>query len=182
MAFQHAFISGVWSDAFSFACRRSISFRLSRQASMRVAKWNTQKAIQRLSDLAAFQHKHARLFEGRWAWSSCLSRTLHAPLDTAMCPGLRVEEFLEQAELGLNSYLPTKNSRGELVLLLHAEKLSVFAQVLTRATRRMHLCGTPIREHGAPVRKMTRAWSHRWLGTGCRSPAYFVVLARGGSV
>ena len=60
-------IFGVWSDAFSFACRRSIALRLSRQASMRVAKWNTQKAIQRLSDLAAFQHKHARLFEGRWA-------------------------------------------------------------------------------------------------------------------
>ena len=78
-----------------------------------------------------------------------LLRALHAPLDTATCPGLRVEEFLEQAELGLNSYLPTKNSRGELVLLLHAEKLSVFVQVLTRATRRMH---RSIREHGAPVR------------------------------
>lgn len=72
-------------------------------AALRVAKWDTEKARLRMADLAAFRASHPQLFEN-----------LHA------------SEFLPQAELGMNSYLPTRNSRGELVVLLECEKLNNF--------------------------------------------------------
>ena len=171
MAFQHAFISGVWSDAFSFACRRSISFRLSRQASMRVAKWNTQKAIQRLSDLAAFQHKHARLFEGRWAWSSCLASRFACAFGYGY-----VSRSARRGVLGAG------RTGAELILADEEQPGRTCAPPSRREALRLrsgtHPCHTP----NAPLRYThPRAWSTRKKDDSCMEPSvarYWVSLTR----
>jgi len=72
-------------------------------AALRVAKWDMDKARLRMTDLASFRNAHPKLFEN-----------------------LQASEFLPQAELGMNSYLPARNTRGELVVLLECKKLNDF--------------------------------------------------------
>jgi hypothetical protein len=75
------------------------------QATMIQSKWDETKALARLCELDRFMKQHPELFDD-----------------------LTPEEFVKQAELGMTSYLPTRNSRGQLVILLHAEKLNDFVR------------------------------------------------------
>lgn len=78
-------------------------------ASIRQAKWDKGKALDRLISLSKFQDQFPQLFSN-----------------------LTPEEFLPQAELGMNTYLPTRNNRGELVVLLECQKLNGFVKRFTQ--------------------------------------------------
>ena len=83
-------------------------FEWALQPMMRGAKWDVEKAAGKMETLAKFAAKHPRLFEG-----------------------LSPDAFLPLAEIGMMTPLPTRNNRGELVILLRMEKLDDFCRSFT---------------------------------------------------
>lgn len=74
-------------------------------ATLRQAKWDQAKALDKMNALHKFSRKHAELFDN-----------------------LTPDEFLGQAAIGVTSHLPTRNDRGELVLLVHGQAMSALAR------------------------------------------------------
>ena len=77
-------------------------------ATLRQSKWDTDKALARMQKLAEFAKKNAQYFDG-----------------------LEAAEFVDQARLGMTSHLPTRTSRGELVMLIDGVKLKDYAKSYT---------------------------------------------------
>jgi len=74
-------------------------------ATLRQVKWDADRAFEKLSELSAFAAKRPHLFAA-----------------------LNAQEFVGQATIGVTSHLPTRNNRGELVLLLNGEAMSELAR------------------------------------------------------
>lgn len=83
-------------------------FRWAYSAALRQAKWDADRALERVQALARFAAAHPELFSE-----------------------LRAAEFTGQAALGMCSHLPTRTTRGETVLLVHGERLGAFAKEYT---------------------------------------------------
>ena len=79
-------------------------FLWAQKPTLRQCKWDTARALQKMRDLSAFAARRPELFADA------------APAD-----------FLGQAALGMMSHLPTRTANGELVIVLHAEKLADYA-------------------------------------------------------
>lgn len=74
-------------------------------ATLRQCKWDEERAFESMNELSRFAAKRSALFQS-----------------------LSAEEFLGQATIGMMSHLPTRNERGELVLLVNGEALSELAR------------------------------------------------------
>ena len=80
-------------------------FSWAKLATLRQSKWDQALALERMKKLGAFAAKHAEYFESAEA-----------------------AEFAGQAAIGMTSHLPTRNSRGELVMLIDGQKLGEYAK------------------------------------------------------
>jgi len=74
-------------------------------ATLRQCKWDLEKASKKVAALSNFAAKKPELFE-------------------AATP----QEFLAQASIGVISHLPTRNSRGQLVMLLNGQAMTELAK------------------------------------------------------
>jgi hypothetical protein len=77
-------------------------------AMLRQAKWDKAAAVKKMCALSKYASKNSHLFVDSTA-----------------------DEFIVQAEIGMMSHLPVRNSRGELVLLLDGVKLTPYAKKFT---------------------------------------------------
>lgn len=75
---------------------------------IRQAKWDLDKAYAKMKKLSVFMDEHKGLFENQ-----------------------NPEVFRTIAKIGVSSKLPTRNNRGELVLLMHGEAMTELAQKCT---------------------------------------------------
>ncbi len=83
-------------------------FSWAKLATLRQSKWDQALALERMKKLGAFAAKHAEYFESA-----------------------EPAEFAGQAAIGMTSHLPTRNSRGELVMLIDGQKLGEYAKAHT---------------------------------------------------
>lgn len=74
-------------------------------ATLRQCKWDEEKALEGMKGLSHFAAKRSALFKS-----------------------LSAEEFVGQASIGMISHLPTRNERGELVLLINGSAMNELAQ------------------------------------------------------
>ena len=74
-------------------------------AALRQSKWDAEQALKRVTRLADFASKHAAYFDG-----------------------LTPEEFVGQAQIGMTSHLPTRNAKGELVMLINGKRIADYAK------------------------------------------------------
>jgi len=74
-------------------------------AALRQSKWDGERALKKVKKLVGFAAANDQYFEG-----------------------LAPEEFLDQAKIGMTSHLPTRNARGELVLLINGKKIADYAK------------------------------------------------------
>jgi len=74
-------------------------------ATLRQVKWEPDRAFEKIEQLSAFAAKRPELFAS-----------------------LTAQEFVGQATIGVMSHLPSRNDRGELVLLLNGEAMTELAR------------------------------------------------------
>ena len=79
------------------------SFEWAQLAALRQAKWDAEQALKRMKRLADFAAANAQYFEG-----------------------LKPDEFIGQAAIGMTSHLPTRNSNGELVMLINGKMIAEY--------------------------------------------------------
>ena len=86
-------------------CKEAGRWEWALLAALRQVKWEPDRAFEGIQQLSAFAAKRPELFAS-----------------------LTAQEFVGQAAIGVTSHLPTRNDRGELVLLLNGEAMTELAR------------------------------------------------------